>query len=214
MVLTAPVVAFILYRIQHFYLRTSRQMRLLDLEAKSPVYQHFTETVEGLATIRAFGWQASFKTEALQRIEESQKPHYLLTCIQLWLAVVLDLMSSTLAVLLVTLALFIPASSNPGSIGVGLITAMTINSSLQSIIQSWAQAETSLGSIARTRSYEQDTPNENFEEKKEPEPNWPHGSLHVSNITVTYATGTSALKKINIHVEVGKKLGICGRTGR
>jgi ABC-type multidrug transport system fused ATPase/permease subunit len=189
-------------------------MRLLDLEAESPVYQHFTETLEGLATIRAFGWQAPFETEALQRIEESQKPQYLFACIQLWLTVVLDLMSSTLAVILVSLALFIPTSSNPGSIGVGLITAMTINGSLQSIVQSWAQAETSLGSIARTRSYERDTPNENLEEKIEPEPNWPHGSLQVSNLTVTYATGTSALKKIDIQVEAGKKLGICGRTGR
>ena len=123
-------------------------------------------------------------------------------------------MSSTLAVTLITLALFIPTSTNPGSIGVGLITAMTISGSLQSIVQSWAQAETSLGSIARTRSYEKDTPNENLEEKIEPEPNWPHGSLHVSNLTVTYATGTSVLKKIDIQVEVGKKLGICGRTGR
>jgi ATP-binding cassette subfamily C (CFTR/MRP) protein 1 len=189
-------------------------MRLLDLEAESPVYQHFTETLEGLATIRALGWQAPFETEALQRIEESQKPQYLFACVQVWLAVVLDLMSSTLAVILVTLALFIPASSNPGSIGVGLTTAMMMSGSLQGVIRSWAQAETSLGSIARTRSYEQDTPNENLEEKVEPEPNWPHGSLHVSNLTVTYATGTSALKKMDIQVEVGKKLGICGRTGR
>lgn len=32
-----PVLFFALYAIQKFYLRTSRQMRLLDLEAKSPL---------------------------------------------------------------------------------------------------------------------------------------------------------------------------------
>lgn len=32
-----PVLVFILYMLQKFYLRTSRQMRLLDLEAKSPL---------------------------------------------------------------------------------------------------------------------------------------------------------------------------------
>jgi ABC-type multidrug transport system fused ATPase/permease subunit len=34
---TYPVLAFVLYVLQRFYLRTSRQVRLLDLEAKSPL---------------------------------------------------------------------------------------------------------------------------------------------------------------------------------
>jgi ATP-binding cassette subfamily C (CFTR/MRP) protein 1 len=34
---TYPFLAAVLYVIQKFYLRTSRQMRLLDLEAKSPL---------------------------------------------------------------------------------------------------------------------------------------------------------------------------------
>jgi ATP-binding cassette, subfamily C (CFTR/MRP), member 1 len=55
MALTAPPLLVVLYLIQRFYLRTSRQMRFLDLEAKSPLYQQFTETLEGITTIRALG---------------------------------------------------------------------------------------------------------------------------------------------------------------
>jgi len=36
-------------------------MRLLDLEAKSPLYSHFIESLSGLVTIRAFGWGETFK---------------------------------------------------------------------------------------------------------------------------------------------------------
>lgn len=32
-----PLLALLLYIVQRFYLRTSRQLRLLDLEAKSPL---------------------------------------------------------------------------------------------------------------------------------------------------------------------------------
>jgi ATP-binding cassette subfamily C (CFTR/MRP) protein 1 len=46
--------------LQKYYLRTSRQMRLLDLEAKSPLYSHFLESLTGLVEIRAFGWRDNF----------------------------------------------------------------------------------------------------------------------------------------------------------
>ncbi|KAH7206067.1 hypothetical protein DER44DRAFT_809931 [Fusarium oxysporum] len=49
-----PFLAVLLYSVQRFYLRTSRQLRLLDLEAKSPLYTHFMDTVRGITTLRAF----------------------------------------------------------------------------------------------------------------------------------------------------------------
>jgi ATP-binding cassette, subfamily C (CFTR/MRP), member 1 len=54
--LTFPIILTLFYVVQKFYLRTSRQLRFLDLEAKSPLYTNFLETLSGLATIRAFGW--------------------------------------------------------------------------------------------------------------------------------------------------------------
>ena len=54
---TIPPTVVILYVLQKFYLRTSRQLRFLDLEAKAPLYTQFTETLDGLHTIRAFGWE-------------------------------------------------------------------------------------------------------------------------------------------------------------
>ena len=57
MAAVVPPLLIIFYFLQTFYLQTSRQIRLLDLEAKSPLYQQFTETLEGITTIRAFGTQ-------------------------------------------------------------------------------------------------------------------------------------------------------------
>src|ERR1700761_6618841 len=117
---TIPAAILALYFIQKYYLRTSRQMRLLDLEYKSPLYQQFTETLEGLETIRAFGWQDYSDREAVRRLNTSQKPYYLLYMIQRWLNLVLDSLVASLAILLVALALCVPSSSSGGAIGVAL----------------------------------------------------------------------------------------------
>ncbi|KAL1981835.1 hypothetical protein VTN96DRAFT_2080 [Rasamsonia emersonii] len=49
-----PFLAVVLSFVQLYYLRTSRQVRLLDIEAKAPLYTHFLETVRGISTVRAF----------------------------------------------------------------------------------------------------------------------------------------------------------------
>lgn len=73
-----PVCIAAIYAIQKFYLRTSRQMRHLDLEAKSPLYRIFTETATGITSIRAFGWQKQMATESLQQLDHSERPYYMM----------------------------------------------------------------------------------------------------------------------------------------
>lgn len=73
-----PLCMLGIYMIQKFYLRTSRQMRHLDLETKSPLYRLFTETASGIITIRALGWKEDLMNEHLHNLDHSQKPYYML----------------------------------------------------------------------------------------------------------------------------------------
>lgn len=69
----------VVWTIQAFYLRTSRQVRLLDLEAKAPLYAQFLETTEGLTTIRALHWQQGFADQNAELLDKSQNIlHYVL----------------------------------------------------------------------------------------------------------------------------------------
>ena len=110
--------------LQKYYLRTSRQLRLLDLEAKSPLYSNFIESLSGLATIRAFGWTEHFKELNLKLLDVSQKPYYLLFCIQRWLGLLLDLMVAILGVILMVLVVKLRTDVSGGFVGLALLNVV------------------------------------------------------------------------------------------
>lgn len=188
MVITVPFTVACIYAIQKVYLRTARQIRLYDLEKRSPVYSHFLETLEGLPTIRAFNWQAHSNASFIIRLDESQRPYYLLFCIQRWLNLVLDLVVAALAVILVALAVQLRNTTSAGLIGVALNNVLGLNSVLSALIREWTQMETSLGAISRIRSFEMDTvPEELPGEDQVPPEKWPErGMIEFHNVTASY----------------------------
>jgi ATP-binding cassette subfamily C (CFTR/MRP) protein 1 len=215
MATTVPFTFVAIYFIQRFYLRTSRQLRLLDLEARSPLFKHFTETIEGLVTIRAFGWQTFFTDTALASLDASQRPYYLLTVIQRWLTIVLDITVSAMGVIVVALAVLRPESTTSGSIGVALTSIVTFNSTLAQFIMQWTQAEMLLGAVTRTRELERDTPQEEDGKEKSLVPeDWPVGAVDIRGLSVEYQDGTVALTNATFNAGAGQKVGIVGRTGR
>jgi ATP-binding cassette, subfamily C (CFTR/MRP), member 1 len=127
MAISIPLLIAVLFVLQHCYLRTARQMRLLDLEAKSPLYSHFSEIWDGLATIRAFGWQQAYRDENHKRLDMSQRPYYLLFTIQQWLELVLNLIVAGEAAAVIGLALWLRQTTNAGNLGVALTVVLSMS---------------------------------------------------------------------------------------
>lgn len=188
MALTCPALLICVYFLQKYYLRTSRQMRFLDLEFKSPLYTHFTEAIEGLSTIRAFGWERHFLQENIERLDNSQRPYYLLYCIQRWFNLVLLLMVGVLAVVVVALATSLTNTTSGGRLGISLTSIVNFCTSLAFYMQFWTQLETSLGAIARLKSFEEKTPNEHKEQETfVPDEAWPNlGTIEFKNVSASY----------------------------
>lgn len=183
-----PVVYLGLYFVQKYYLRTSRQMRLLDLETKSPLYTQFTETLAGLSTIRAFGWSTDFMHDNRNRLNSSQIPFYMMFCIQRWLQVVLDLFAAGMALVLVSFAVKLSSSTSKGAIGLAMVNIIGFNLTLTAVIDQWTSLETSLGAIARLKWFMKNTPNENKEtEVAVPSVDWPaQGLIELVDVTASY----------------------------
>lgn len=211
-----PFIVAILYAIQKFYLRTSRQLRLLDLEMKSPLFTHFSETQEGLVTIRAFQWQSNFYTSFLNKLDASQRPYYLLYMIQQWLGLCLALVVAAVAIVLVTFATQFKHQSSGGQIGVAMISVMGFSSSLAALISHWTSLETSIGAVARLKQLEIEVKPEDLpSECEKPPSSWPEaGAVIYDGVYASYGDGKpDVLHDISLSIRPGEKIGICGRTG-
>ncbi|KAI9742905.1 MAG: hypothetical protein M1818_003634 [Claussenomyces sp. TS43310] len=215
MTLLLPFGIVVVYSVQKIYLRTSRQLRLLELESRSAIYSSFLESVEGVATIRAFGWKKEIEVDNNHYLEKSQQPLYILFCLQRWLNIVLDLMIAAIATGVITLAVVLRGSTTGGQIGVALNLVLVANSTLLRLVESWATLEISLGAIARIKSLQNETPKEDKPlENVEPVGSWPSsGALDIQNVTVAYNPEAIALRDINLNVSAGQRVVICGRTG-
>ncbi|KAH8201947.1 hypothetical protein TruAng_003860 [Truncatella angustata] len=214
---TVPFVLALVVIIQRFYLRTSRQVRLLDIEAKAPVYLHFIETASGTATIRAFGWQHYFRRTLEVALDRSQRPVYLLFSVQRWLALVLDLVVSVLVIILVSIVVTWKSSFDSGAVGLSLVIVMMFNKTLMSVVQYWTSLETSVGAVARIKQYVELTKSEDRSDRipQTIPQNWPSsGAIKFSNLVASHAPdGLPVLKDISLDVKAGDRVAICGRSG-
>ncbi|TQS33505.1 hypothetical protein Golomagni_06148, partial [Golovinomyces magnicellulatus] len=182
-----PFLLIFLFLLQLFYLRTSRQMRLLDLEARTPLFTQFTETITGLEHIRAFGWQSAMWNQNTRLVDYSQKPFFYLNCIQRWLVVVLDMMGSAVATIIVIIATFVTTSTSQASTGLALLGTMSFNLLLANLVRRWTELETSLGAIHRLKKFVTTTPVEEDESGVVEKPNWPHtGGISLENVSARY----------------------------
>ncbi|WQF82387.1 Putative AAA+ ATPase domain, ABC transporter type 1, transmembrane domain-containing protein [Colletotrichum destructivum] len=215
MATTLPLCVVTVYFVQRIYLRTSRQLRLLDLESQSAVYSSFLESVEGVRTIRAFGWERQVEAANIRSLDKSQQPAYILFCLQQWLGVVLDLMVAAIATGLIALAIFLRGTTTAGQIGMALNIVIVANASLLGLVTSWTNMEISLGAISRLKTLEADTPKEGSPlEDYVPAGAWPSsGLVELDSVTVSYNPEAVALQDVTLKVSEGQQLVICGRTG-
>ncbi|KAI9848831.1 MAG: hypothetical protein M1837_006347 [Sclerophora amabilis] len=211
-----PFCLLIFYLIQNFYLRTSRQLRFMEIEAKSPLFTRFLEALGGLPTIRAFGWEKDFERRNSIALDVSQKPYYLLYCVQRWLNLVLDLTIAVIAVVLVVITVRTKGEISPGLIGVALVNIVSFNTSVKALVTNWTILETSIGAVSRVRSFASETETENLpSETQMPPGSWPqNGNIEFRGVRASYGTKSKpVLRDVSLPIEAGQKIGICGRTG-
>ncbi|KAF2030893.1 hypothetical protein EK21DRAFT_64674 [Setomelanomma holmii] len=210
-----PIVGISVFFIQKFYLRTSRQLRFLDLEAKSPLYTQFNEILEGLATIRAFGWQGFVEEKAKILLDRSQRPFYLLFAVQRWLTLVLDFVVAAVATILIILVVSLRGKLSAGYVGVALLNVVLFSQSIKLLITFWTQLETHIGSVARIKNF---TTNPAAEDKDTedhiPPAVWPsRGRIDFNDITAHHKAGEPVIQDFSLSIKTGEKVAVVGRTG-
>lgn len=220
---TVPFLGITLFFVQSYYLRTSRQVRILDIEAKSPLFTHFTETMQGISVIRALHWESTFEENLQNALNQSQKPFYMLLCIQQWLELVLDCIVAALAVILVATATSLKSDFSAGAMGVALNLVLTFNMSLTQLIKSWTSLETSIGAVARVQEFVAKTPSEErvvgqvqVQEGSLLLLDWPaKGGVEFRDVVASYGgpDASPVLNHLSLSFKPREKIAVCGPSG-
>jgi ATP-binding cassette subfamily C (CFTR/MRP) protein 1 len=185
-----PVFVTFLYFLQRFYLQTSRQVRLLAIEAKAPLYTHFMESVAGAVTIRAFGWQTYYQQRNCRLIDASQRPVYVQHCLRYWLNFVLDIFVATLSVVLAAVVVTWREKFSTGNVGISFVMIVGFNATLARLITSWTELESSVGAVARVKRFTTETPSEERSGRRtDLPPEWPRlGAVEFKDVVASYTS--------------------------
>ncbi|KAJ3496535.1 hypothetical protein NLG97_g2588 [Lecanicillium saksenae] len=213
-----PFLLAAIYFVQAFYLRTSRQMRHIDIEEKAPLYTFFCETAEGLLHIRAFGWLAKNMATGYQLLNRSQQPYYLMLCIQQWLGLVLGLVTSAVAFIMVTIAVWAKHGTSGPAIGLSFLSVLNFQRTLVLLLESWTGSETSVAALGRLEIFCKRTPQEPRPPLPEDvPPDWaPDGDVDFSSASARYHPSEEVppqIRDLSLAIVPGEKVGLIGRTG-
>ncbi|KAJ5408595.1 P-loop containing nucleoside triphosphate hydrolase protein [Penicillium cosmopolitanum] len=216
---TAAVIPFCIlavYYVARYYVRTSRQVRVLEIESKGPLFSKFLESLSGLASIRAYGWKEHYTLQNQIALDASQRPFYMLYCIQRWLSLVLDLIVAGIAVAVIAISMSLRGNSSLNMMGIALFNIVNFSGTLKMLIKEYTGLETSIGAISRIRSYVRNAKTEDLDSEVEIPPSlWPlQGDVEISNLSASYDTSSEpVLQDVNLKIRAGEKVALCGRSG-
>ncbi|XP_057619762.1 ATP-binding cassette sub-family C member 9 isoform X7 [Chionomys nivalis] len=113
------------YFIQKYFRVASKDLQELDDSTQLPLLCHFSETAEGLTTIRAFRHETRFKQRMLELTDTNNIAYLFLSAANRWLEVRTDYLGACI-VLTASIASISSGSSNSGLVGLGLLYALTV----------------------------------------------------------------------------------------
>uniref|UniRef100_A0AAQ6A5E0 ATP-binding cassette, sub-family C (CFTR/MRP), member 8 n=1 Tax=Amphiprion ocellaris TaxID=80972 RepID=A0AAQ6A5E0_AMPOC len=207
------------YFIQKYFRVASRDLQQLEDSTQLPLLSHFSETVEGLTTIRALRYEPRFRQRLLQFTDANNIASLFLTAANRWLEVRMEYIGACVvlvaAVASITNSLYNQLST--GLVGLGLTYALMVSNYMNWMVRNLADMEVQLGSVKRINGLLKTEP-ENYEgllTVSQVPDGWPReGEIKIQNLSVRYDTTLKpVLKNVNAHVSPGQKVGICGRTG-
>ncbi|XP_047509488.1 multidrug resistance-associated protein 1 isoform X3 [Pieris napi] len=218
---STPVFVFVIlpigvlyYIIQRFYVATSRQLKRLESVSRSPIYSHFSESITGATTIRAYGVTERFVEESERGVDHNQACYYPSCIANRWLAIRLEMIGNVIIFFAALSVVLGRDTIDPGIVGLSVTYALQITQILNWLVRMTSEVETNIVAVERIKEYS-DTPSEaacNL--PNGPGSTWPEtGALQLDGLTICYRPGEPVLRDLTCTVAPREKLGIVGRTG-
>ncbi|KJX98805.1 ABC transporter protein YOR1 [Zymoseptoria brevis] len=218
--LLAVFVIVILYILTGMYYRpTARELRRLDALTRSPVYEHVSESLNGIMVIRSLGALQTTLDRNRENLNTENSPYWLSVACQRWLSVRLDLLGTCLVLLVGLIVVGSRSSISAAQGGVALSYIVTVQAVFGFMIRQSAEIENNMNAIERLLYYSHDIPQEPPHKREGDvglvEKKWPgQGAIEMRNLVFTHREGLEpSLRGVNLVVPAGCRLALVGRTG-
>ncbi|KAM8819880.1 multidrug resistance-associated protein 1-like [Eudromia elegans] len=206
---------YLYFTIQRYYIRSSRQIRRLAGASHSPVLSHFSETLLGGSTIRAFGHQERFIRKNNDVVYENLVYFYNNVISNRWLSVRLEFLGSLTVFFAAMFVVLSGNAVNSSTVGLSISYALNIIQSLNFWVRKACEIETNAVSIERVCEYSNMDKEEPWITSKRPPVGWPdRGIIEFINYKAQYRKDLGlALHNVSFQTRSKEKVGIVGRTG-
>ncbi|KAI0827335.1 multidrug resistance-associated ABC transporter [Trametes gibbosa] len=216
----AVILGFFYRRFAIAYLNTGRDIRRMESNTRSPIFANFSELLEGIVTVRAFGAEQRFLNDLYAKVDLTTRMWYTFWMTNRWLLLTFDGLGAigVLATSLFALSGYVDA----GLAGVCITSAMSFTNSVYWACRSWTALELDLNSVERVVEY-LDLPQEPpaIIESNRPPAYWPSSTstnkdslLVVDDLVIKYAPELPAvIRGISFALKAKERVGLLGRTG-
>jgi ABC-type multidrug transport system fused ATPase/permease subunit len=200
------------------YLVTSRRIKRICIQTSSLPNDSFVETAQGIATIRAFGWENTYSFANSRALDASQTLSYTLHVLQQSLGLVLDLIVTGVVLVHVAFIAAFTGTMTAGDIGISMNAILMLNMTLVITVQSWANFDTSFNVVSRIRNFARTVAPETQPTHEHPIPkSWPFsGEIDLSNVVLSQGEqlSTSGHTTVDFSFKVAPvhKIAVCGST--
>ncbi|GFF97593.1 ATP-dependent bile acid permease [Aspergillus udagawae] len=214
--IAAIFISMIYFALGAVYLNASRDMKRLESVQRSPLYQQFGETLNGIVTIRAYGDGPRFIIDNHRRINAYNRPHIYLWAANRWLAFRVDITGALVSFFTAAFVLINIGKVDAGAAGLSLTYAVTFTENVLWLVRLYSEVQQSMNSVERVKEYlDVDQEAKAVIVDSRPPADWPTGgAVEFVNYTTRYRPDLDpVLRSVSFAVEPGEKVGIVGRTG-
>jgi ABC-type multidrug transport system fused ATPase/permease subunit len=194
------------------YLAGAREVKRLESNAKSPIFEQFGSVLMGIGTIRAFDKTDAYLDKMYKRIDTHCRAYWHLNLFNRWMGFRLNMVGALFAG--ITAALIVSITSIDSSLaGFALSFALGLSESVIWFLRQYSNVELDMNATERIVEYSNITTES--QGGSDAPAAWPtEGTLEVNDLVVSYAPDLPpVLKGLTFSISRNQRVGVVGRTG-
>ena len=214
----SPILFIISLLLTNYYIGAGRNLTRLHRVSYSPIITILSESIKGVELIRSANVEENCKSKIYKRLDDHFAVHYFIEGTKKWYYQRLRIASHFFLGVIIIFLIYKKENFSPQAIGLILEYAHDFSDELANVLHFMSQIEVAMVSLERCEAVTEIKGEKipiKDEEIKIIKGKWPNnGKIEFINFSAKYRPFTPIiLKKLNLVINPGEKVGIVGRTG-